>query len=131
MARPLNRRTGQAFIATLLLWSDLAGAEPAFPWTSFRAIAREYSVGEINRCDPADDRTRIAEFVIQRSMGFYRLWATLHGHDWVAVHYDGEARPDWVWRGTWTGDNLVEGSVVSYDPVAHASACTLLFESRP
>ena len=121
----------RAFLFALLLWSGPAWAESTFPWTSFRAIAREHSVGEVERCNPTDDRTRITAFFIQRPRGFYRLWAMLGGRDWVAVHYDGEARPDWVWRGVWTGDDLVVRSVASFDPVAHASACDLLFGSRP
>lgn len=53
----------------------------------------------------------------------------LHGPQWIAVHYDGEARPDWVWRGTWSGDVLTVTSVSPYDRYAHASACEMLFES--
>lgn len=120
-----------AFLVALLLWLEPAEAEPTFPWTSFRAIAREYSLGEVELCNPTDHHTRIAAFVIHRPRGFYRLWATLHAQDWVAVHYDGQARPDWVWRGVWSGDDLLVRSVASYDPVAHASACDLLFDSRP
>ncbi len=128
-----GRRTGLAFLlAACLLGSELAEAEPSFPWTSFRAIPRERSVGEVERCNPLDDRTKFTAFFIQGSQEFYRLWAMLDGRrDWVAVHYDGDARPDWVWRGIWAGDDLVVRSVVLYDPVAHASACELLFENKP
>ncbi|MGH7262334.1 MAG: hypothetical protein ACREH7_00225 [Candidatus Rokuibacteriota bacterium] len=124
-------RTHAFLLAAWLLGSGLAQAGPSFPWTSFRAIPRERSVGEVDRCNPADDRTRITAFFIQGSREFYRLWAMLNGRDWVAVHYDGEARPDWVWLGVWAGDDLVVRSVVSYDPVTHASACELLFGTRP
>ena len=131
--RAARRRTGPAFLlAAWLLGSGLAEAEPSFPWTSFQAIPREHSVGEVDRCNPIDDRTRFTAFFIQGSREFYRLWAMLDGRrDWIAVHYDGDARPDWVWRGVWAGDDLVVRSVVSYDPVAHASACELLFGPRP
>ena len=119
------------FLVALLLGLELGEAAPTFPWASFQSIHREYSLGEVNLCNPRDSRTRITEFFIQRPRGFYRLWAMLHGRDWVAVHYDGSARPDWVWRGVWSGDDLVVRSVASFDPVAHASACELLFEPRP
>lgn len=127
----MRRRTAEIFLAAFLLGPGLAGAEPAFPWTSFQAIAHEDFVGEVDRCNPVDDRTRITAFFIGRPRGFYRLWAMLHGRDWVAVHYDGDARPDWVWRGVWAGDDLVVRSVASYDSGAHASACEILFGPRP
>ena len=132
-ARAGRRRTGPAFLlAAWLLGAGLAEAEPSFPWTSFRAIPRERSLGEVERCNPLDEQTKFTAFFIQGSREFYRLWAMLDGrHDWIAVHYDGDARPDWVWLGIWAGDDLLVRSVVSYDPVAHASACELLFGSRP
>ena len=82
-------------------------------------------------CYGEDDRTRITSLLILHLRGFYRLWAMLNGPHWVAIHYDEEARPDWVWRGTWSGDNLSVASVSLYDPVAHVSACDLLFGARP
>ncbi len=127
----MRRRAVQVLLAALFLWSGVARGEPTFPWTSFRAIARDDSFGEVARCNPTDDRTRVTAFFIQHPRGFYRLWAMHNGRDWVAVHYDGEARPDWVWRGVWAGDDLIVGSVFSYDPVAHASACKILFGPRP
>jgi len=124
------KATVQLSLAVLGVYS-VAETAPAFPWTSFRAIASEHPTGNRHRCDPDDDRTEIAAFLIFRPAGFYRLWTMLRGPDWVAIHYDGEARPDWVWRGTWSGDDLSIASVVAYDPVAHVSGCDLLFRAQP
>ncbi len=67
---------------------------------------------------------------IHHPQGFYRVWAMLHGREWMAVRYNGEARPDWVWRGTWAGDILTVTSALPYDVYAHASACDVLFGSN-
>ncbi len=120
-----------AFLLVALVVGSVAETAPVFPWTSFRAIAQEQPTGGSYVCKPEDGRTEIAEFLILRPSEFYRLWTVLKGPDWVAIHYDGEARPDWVWRGTWSGDDLSVASVVSYDPVAHASGCDLLFRRHP
>ena len=118
------------FIA-LLVWAEAAEAAPDFPWTSFQAIVAEDPVRDLYLCDAKDSRTRITAFLILYPQGFYRLWAMLDGHEWVAIRYDEEARPDLVWRGTWSADNLSVSSVGSYDPVRHLSACDLLFGTRP
>ena len=98
-----------------------------FPWTSLRAIAEEHPGGSVGVCIPNDDATRLAALLIERPPDFYRFWAMLDGPAWVAIHYDGEARPDWVWHGIWSGDNLRVASVSPYDPTAHASVCDLFF----
>lgn len=105
-----------------------AEAAPAFPWTSFQAIAQEHSVSGRARCVFENEGTEVAEFFVFRAPGFYRIWAMLQGRDWVAVHYDGDARPDWVWRGTWSGDTLSVAAAGAYDPAAHHSGCDLLFQ---
>ena len=119
--------TGRLLLALLLLSSETAGPAPAFPWQSFRAIAQEPMAGEVNLCNPENPRTRVTAFFIHRPMGFYRVWAMTHGREWMAVRYDGDARPEWVWRGTWAGDVLAVTSVSPYDRSAHASACEVLF----
>ena len=121
--------TARLVLALLFLYSETAGAAPAFPWTSFRAIGQERPAGDMDLCNPENPRTRIAAMIIHHPQGFYRLWAMLHGPEWMAVHYDGEARPDWVWRGTWSGDVLAVTSVSPFDPYGHASACDVLFGS--
>lgn len=121
-----DRAWGIALVLVALVVSA-AEATPAFPWTSFRAIAQEHSAGGQARCTSGNNSTEVAEFLIFRTPGFYRIWAMLAGREWVAVHYDGDARPDWVWRGTWTGDTLSVASVAAYDPAAHHSGCDLLF----
>lgn len=115
-------------VTLLLLAVSVAEAAPAFPWTSFRAIAQEHSVGGRARCISGNDHTEVAEFLVFRAPGFYRIWAMLQGREWVAVHYDGDARPDWVWRGTWSEDTLSVASAVAYDPTVHRSGCDLLFQ---
>ncbi len=122
--------TWRLWLALLMFWSETAGAAPAFPWSSFRAIAQERPAGYIANCNPQNERTRIAELVIRQPRGFYRLWAALNGSEWMAIHYDGEAHPEWVWRGTWSGDALTVTRVSPYDPYTHASACDVLFESN-
>ena len=119
--------TLRLLLALLLLSAGTAISAPAFPWKSFRAIAQEPIVGEVNLCNPENPRTRITALFIDRPMGFYRLWAVIHGREWMAVSYDGDARPEWVWRGTWAGDALTVTSVSPYDRYAHASACEVLF----
>ncbi|MBI2153177.1 MAG: hypothetical protein HYU24_05660 [Candidatus Rokubacteria bacterium] len=80
-------------------------------------------------CNPENPRTRITTLFIERPQGFYRFGAMAHGPEWMAVRYDVEARPDWVWRGTWSGDVLTVTSVSPYDRYGHASACEVLFGS--
>jgi len=126
----MREATAQFLLVLLFIWPT-AEAAPTFPWTSFRAIAAEHPTGSRNFCDPDDGRTEVVDFLILRPPGFYRLWTMLRGPDWVAIRYDGEARPDWVWRGTWSGDNLSVVSAAAYDPVAHVSGCDLLFRARP
>lgn len=120
---------GHVLLMALLLWTDTTGAAPAFPWASFRAIAQEQPAGDVGLCNPEDDHTKITAMFIGRPPGFYRMWAMLDGPEWLAVHYDGDARPDWVWRGTWAGDRLTVTWVSPFDPYAHASACHVLFGS--
>ena len=121
--------TAGLFLALLLHSLETAGPTPTFPWTSLRAIAREHPTGEVNLCKPENPRTRMTALFIGRPRGFYRFWAMIHGPEWMAVRYDGEARPEWVWRGTWSGDVLTVTSVSPYDRYAHASACEVLFGS--
>lgn len=94
-------------------------------------MAEEHPMRGLSRCDPREGRTEITDIVLLRPPGFYRLWVMLNGPDWAAIRYDEEARPDWVWRGTWSGDALSVASVSAYDPIAHASACELLFGTHP
>ena len=116
-------------VLALILWSGRADAEPAFPWTSLRAIAEERPVGDTGFCNPQDTSTQIVAILIQtrRHDGFYRMWAMLRGPRWTAIHYDGEGRPGWVWHGTVSGDDLSVVSVSGYDSGAHGAACELLF----
>jgi hypothetical protein len=134
MTRWAERGRSSAALAAILFvvtaWSSAAGAGPAFPWTSFLAIAREEPAAHVAHCVPGDDGTRVTAFFIGRAPEFYQVWATVSGPDWVAVHYNGEGRPDWVWRGAWSGDRLSVASVSAYDPVAHATACDMLFNGR-
>jgi hypothetical protein len=126
-------RSAVALAAILLVtaaWSSVARAGPAFPWTSFRAIAQEEPTANVAHCVPGDDGTRVTAFLIGRAPEFYQVWATVSGPDWVAVHYNGEGRPDWVWHGVWSGDRLSVAAVSAYDPVAHATACDMLFNGR-
>lgn len=113
-----------------LVWPEAAAAAPGFPWTSFRTLAEDRTTHGIYRCDPSGGRNEIVSVVLLRPAGFYRFWAVLKGPDWVALHYDAEARPDWVWSGTWSDDDLSVTTVSPYNPVAHASACDLLFPTR-
>jgi len=121
--------TVHLFVAASLACAGVADAAPPFPWTSLRAIAAEHPIGQLYPCDPNDGRTAITAFFVERSREFFRIWIRLRGPDWVAVHFDEEARPDWVWHGTWSGDLLRVSSVAAFDPVAHASACDLLFNT--
>lgn len=114
-----------------LLWTGFARAEPVFPWTTFQTLAAEASVRDLYECREAEHTTHVTELLIFRPAGFYRLWTMLHGAEWIAIHYDREARPDWVWRGTWFGDLLSVVSGSSYDQATHLSACDLLFQPRP
>lgn len=128
---PRARSTARVLFVALVACSAAAETAPTLPWTSFRAIAEEHPLREIYRCSQEDGRTQIIAILIQHPPGFYRLWAKLRGSDWVAIRYDAEARPDWVWRGTWSGDELRVASVSAFDPAAHASACDLLFRTLP
>ena len=124
-----QRLTVPLFLVALIVCSERAVAGPPFPWASLLAIAEERPIGDTGFCNSRDNDTQIAALLInvRGTQGFYRLWAMLRGPKWVAIHYDGEGRPDWVWRGAWSGDALSVASVSPYDPVAHSSACDLLF----
>ncbi len=127
----MDRVTVLLLLVLVLVWSEAAQAGPSFPWSSFRAIAKEPTTRGVARCNPDDSHTEIVAILIVHPPGFYRLWAMLTGPEWAAVRYDEEARPDWVWRGSWSGDTLSVVSVSPYDAVAHDSGCTLLFRTRP
>jgi len=116
-------------LVALVICSGRAVAGPTFPWASFRAIAEERPIGDTGFCDSRDTDTQITALLITMhdSQEFYRLWAMVRGPEWVAIHYDGEGRPGRVWRGTWSGNDLTVASEAPYDPVAHSSACELLF----
>ena len=121
----------QLCLAAWLACPGAAETAPSFPWTSFQAIAAEHPSGSVFRCDQNDGRTGVAAIFVDHPPEFFRIWFQLSGPDWVAIRFNGEARPDWVWRGTWSGDHLRVGSASAYDPVAHASACDLLFNASP
>ncbi len=127
----MGRITAYVLLSPLLLRAQAATGEPAFPWTSLRVMVAEHSIAGIGVCNPYDDGTRLTALLIGRGSGFYRFWAVLNGPAWLAIHYDDEARPDWVWRGSWAGDRLQVASVSPYDPAAHPSACEILFEAGP
>ena len=126
-----SRTASLLAVLALVLCAGRAVAEPAFPWVSLRAIAEERPVGDTGFCNSQDNDTQIVATLIQthRHDGFYRMWAMLRGPKRVAIHYDGEGRPAWVWRGTWSGDDLSVASGSGYDPGAHSSACEILFGS--
>ncbi|MBI4611335.1 MAG: hypothetical protein HY726_20285 [Candidatus Rokubacteria bacterium] len=126
----MKRITVRLVFLAWLVSPETAGAAPGFPWTSFRALAEDRTTHGIYRCDPAQGRNEVVAVVLIRPAEFYRFWTMLKGPDWIAIHYDAEARPDWVWRGTWSGDDLSVTRVSRFDPVAHASACDLLFGAR-
>ena len=131
---PAGRGSRAAYllpVLALILCPGRAVAEPTFPWASLRAIAAERPIGDTGLCNSEDNNTQIVALLIQmpHPNGFYRMWAMLRGPKWVAIRYDGEGRPDWVWRGTWSGDDLSVASGSLYDPGAHSSACELLFGS--
>lgn len=118
-------------LLSILGCAGSAATEPAFPWTTLTAVARESPHRDLGQCQPRNSRSSVVAFLMSRPQGFYRLYVMLHGPRWIALHYDEDAVPDRVWYGTWSGDHLLVTSASPYDPIAHASACDALFDHHP
>jgi hypothetical protein len=113
-------------LIALLLWSGPPGPPP-FPWTSLAALREERPVANLGTCVPGDERTRVVTLLVLKPREFYRFWTPINGSDWVAIGFDSEGRPAWVWRGTSAGDELAVTSATPYDPAAPLVPCEALF----